>query len=1025
MQRPARTLSIGFVSLAGLLCLAAVPAAAGPPADPGRAPEYVEGRVVVGFVPGAAAGARAAAIERIGGRQSQVVGLGAHVITVPIGREQQAIEALERNPNVRYAELDYVYELAETPDDPSFGLTWGLHNTGQAVNGAAGTPDADIDAPEAWDVATGSSSIVVGVVDTGIDYNHPDLAANMWSNPGGIGGCPAGTHGYDAVSGDCDPLDDNNHGSHTSGTIGAVGDDGVGVAGINWDTSLMALKAFNASGATTSTSIADALGWALTARQAGVNLRVLNNSWGGWQFSQATLDLVNALAAEDVLFVAAAGNNGLPHWLLPFYPCDYTVDSIICVGASTQTDTLASFSDYGVPQVDLAAPGTNVYSTLRNGGYGFANGTSMATPHVTGAAALVLATDPSASVAEVRAAILGSVDVLASLSGKVATSGRLNLAAALGDTSPPPDVPGAPTLSGTPGDGSADLSWTTPDPGASPITAYRLYRTGGGPDQAFDLGLVTTYQDGGLVNGTTYGYRVSAVSDAGEGPKSNTVSLTPSAPATVPSAPGLSGVAGSGLAALCWQPPTSDGGSPITGYRLYRTAAGQTVTIDTNVTTSHTDTGLTNGTAYRYELVAINVVGAGPRSAPVDLTPPGSAPTISGFTPTIATGGSQITISGSGYAACGGSVRFGSVDGSIASATSSQLVATSPAAGGSGKVTVTMPGGTATSSTDFFAVPAGMTAAEVSVADRIAFDSAKSVALSTAGKAGLLLFDGTAGQRVSLRITSNISQTDVSIVNPNGTNLANPTMFTTSGGFIDTKVLGASGTYTIVVNPRSSYTGTVTLTLYDVPADVTGTITPGGAAVPVAIGTPGQNGAITFSGTAGQRVSLRITSNISQTDVSIVNPNGTNLANPTMFTTSGGFIDTKVLGASGTYTIVVNPRSSYTGTVTLTLYDVPADVTGTITPGGAAVPVAIGTPGQNGAITFSGTAGTSYSVVVSNSTITQTDVSVRRPDGTNIVNPTLVTNGKKTLTFTANVTGTYTIFVNPRSYFTGSLNIGL
>jgi subtilisin family serine protease len=828
------------------------------------------------------------------------------------------IEELRRDPRVRYAEPDYVYHVADLPDDPSFGQLWGLDNTGQPVNGTSGTPDADIDAPDAWSITTGSASVIVGVVDTGLDYNHPDLAPNVWSNPGGIGGCPAGTHGYNAIAHTCDPMDDNNHGSHTSGTIGAAGNNGLGVAGVNWDVSLIGLKAFNASGSTTSTSIVEALQWALDAKAAGVNIRVLNNSWGGWQSSQATLDLINALAAQDVLFVAAAGNYGIPNTLLPFYPCDYPVATIICVGASTQSDQLASFSNYGTSSVDLAAPGTNVYSTLRAGAYGYANGTSMATPHVTGAAALLLSRG-SLSAADVKTAILDGVDVLPSLSGKVGTSGRLNLVGMLGDAAPP-GLPGAPTLAGAAGDASVDLGWTTPDEGASSIVGYRLYRgiASGGETLLTELGPVATFHDPDVVNGTTYYYQVSAVNDQGEGPRSNEVALRPTAPPTAPAAPAVEGIAGDGRATLCWTPPY-DGNATISGYRVYRTIAGDEQITDIGAVTSYIDAGLANGSTYVYEVSAVNAVGEGARSTPVALTPPGSPPAIVGFTPAIAVGGTPITISGTDLAGCGTTVAFGVREGSVTSASPTELVATSPPAGGSGKVRVSTAAGEAISVADFFAVPAGSTAAEVAVADRMTLGGVKAVSLPTAGTLGLILFEGTAGGRVSLRVTSTISQTDVSIKNPDGTNLANPTLVTTSGGFIDTRTLAQTGTYTIVLNPRSSYTGTLTLTLYDVPPDASGTIEAGGAAVPVAIGTPGQNGALTFEGTAGQSYTLVISAvTVTQTDVSIKNPDGTNRVNPTLVTTSGKTI-TFTAGASGTYTIVVNPRTYYTGSLTFRL----------------------------------------------------------------------------------------------------------
>src|SRR5262249_18481501 len=230
------------------------------------------------------------------------------------------------------------------------------------VNGTAGTPGADIKAEPAWAVTTGSASIVVGVVDSGIDYNHPDLAPNIWSNPGGIGGCPAGPHRHHPILPTCDPPDDNEPGTHVSGTIGAVGNNGIGVVGINWNVRLMGLKAFNAQGSGSLTDIIPAIDFAVQAKRAGVNVRALNNSWAGDETSQALLDEVNLAGSEGILFVAGAGNgnifgigfdNDAPpgFFSAPQYPCSLTADSVVCVAAVDQNDQIAFFSNYGAKSV--------------------------------------------------------------------------------------------------------------------------------------------------------------------------------------------------------------------------------------------------------------------------------------------------------------------------------------------------------------------------------------------------------------------------------------------------------------------------------------------------------------------------------------------------------------------------------------------------------------------------------------------------------------------------------------------------
>ena len=268
------------------------------------------------------------------------------------------------------------------PNDPSFGLQWGDLNTGQPVNGDAGTSGADERSVPAWDVTTGSRSIVIAEVDTGVDYNHPDLAAHIWSNPGGVGGCPAGTHGKNVIAGTCDPMDDettfNGHGTHVAGILGAVGNNGIGVAGVNWATTILPVKWLDSNGQDPADHLIEALDWVLQAQAAGVNVRVVNDSatFKGVGFSQAVSNEIDLLGQHNILFVTAAGNtadnNDDP--MLRRYPCGYDRPTEICVTASDQNDALASFANYGPATVDLAAPGVNIYSTLRNGAYGYISG---------------------------------------------------------------------------------------------------------------------------------------------------------------------------------------------------------------------------------------------------------------------------------------------------------------------------------------------------------------------------------------------------------------------------------------------------------------------------------------------------------------------------------------------------------------------------------------------------------------------------------------------------------------------------
>jgi subtilisin family serine protease len=368
---------------------------------------------------------------------------------VATGHVLDTISRLKSYPQVRYAEPNYIVHADVTPNDPSYAQLWAMKNTGQLVSGTTGTPGADIKAEPAWNVTTGSNSIVVGVIDTGIDYNHPDLAANVWSNPGGIGGCGVGTHGKNFITGVCNPMDDHNHGTHVSGTIGAVGNNGVGVVGVNWTTSIMGLKFLDASGSGSTLDAIKAIDFAVAAKQAGVNLRVLSNSWGGGGFEQALLDAINKAGANGILFVAAAGNNQANNDVTPHFPSSYgaapyNAANVIAVAATDQDDAKADFSNYGANSVHLGAPGVNILSTTRSNTYSYFAGTSMATPHVSGAAALVLskAGNGAMTVAQVKAAILNNVDAVPSMAGITRTGGRLNLYKAVtGGAPPPPPTP--------------------------------------------------------------------------------------------------------------------------------------------------------------------------------------------------------------------------------------------------------------------------------------------------------------------------------------------------------------------------------------------------------------------------------------------------------------------------------------------------------------------------------------------------------------------------------------------------------
>lgn len=392
-----------------------------------------------------------------------------HVVEVPSGASVSSmISALARNPSIERAHPDYevkaiqsTLDLADPavqkqialqsqpkaqilPNDPRFGDLWGMHNTGQL----GGVVDADIDAPEAWDLTTGSPSVIVADIDSGVDYTHPDLAANIWVNAGEIpgngidddgNGYIDDIHGYDWVNLDGDPMDDNNHGTHTTGTIAAVGNNGVGVAGVAWQTQIMALKFLNAQG---SGPISDAILAIEYSIMMGATIS--NNSWGctncGFN-GDALWTAIQAFGLSGGLFIAAAGNGFNDNdGVIKHYPSSYDLDNIIAVAASDRFDQKASFSNWGLTTVDLAAPGVAIWSTTRGNTYSSFNGTSMSTPHVVGVAVLVKAQNPSLTELEIKAAIMNGVRPVAAFSGITVTGGVLNAFNALGEASPPPGV---------------------------------------------------------------------------------------------------------------------------------------------------------------------------------------------------------------------------------------------------------------------------------------------------------------------------------------------------------------------------------------------------------------------------------------------------------------------------------------------------------------------------------------------------------------------------------------------------------
>ncbi|MGN6797256.1 MAG: S8 family serine peptidase [Gaiellaceae bacterium] len=450
----------GLLAVAALAALVLVASAASAARPSKSVAAHRNDRLLVSYKHGLTASARATLKRRVGAWTIRTYLNGSELLRVRPGRVAAVIKALRASGQVRYAEPDYLEQVSGVPNDPSFGQQWAFQNTGQSVGGSTGTAGADERATAAWNVTTGSRSIVVAEVDTGVDYTHPDLAANIWTNPGGINGCATGTHGYNVLNGTCDPMDDDTayggHGTHVAGIIGAVGNNGVGVTGVNWQTTILPVKWVSASGSGATSDLLAALDWVLKAQAAGVNIRVVNDSqtWVGTSVSQALSDEIDLLGSHNILMVTAAGNTGQNNDdpAVRRYPCGYDRPTEICVTASNQNDALPSWANYGATTVDLAAPGDHIYSTLRGGTYGIISGGSMAAPQVSGAAALILAAGGSYTAAQLKNQILNNVDPLASLTGKVRTGGRLDICKAIPGCSTAVAAPvntAVPVISGT------------------------------------------------------------------------------------------------------------------------------------------------------------------------------------------------------------------------------------------------------------------------------------------------------------------------------------------------------------------------------------------------------------------------------------------------------------------------------------------------------------------------------------------------------------------------------------------------
>jgi subtilisin family serine protease len=466
-----RTLLAGAAALAFLLTL---PAGRGAAADP-KTP-YAPGEVLVGFKKQSGQKDRDAAIGKAKGRVLTRLATeldldegepGVQRIATDLSVDD-AIEALKKDPNVEFAEPNWLVTHDATADDTYYanGSLWGMYgDDAPDVIGPSGTTNAyGCAAEDAWAAGTtGSSDVCVGIVDEGLQFTHSELSANVWTNPfdpvDGIDNDGNGyiddVHGWDFWNGDNSVYDAGGdaHGTHVAGTIGATGANGSGVAGVNWNVTMISAKFLGPNGGYISDAVA-ALNYLRDLKvRHGMRLVATNNSWGGGGYSSAFHTALLKAAKEGILFVAAAGNSGANNDSAASYPSNYSTlsasitepaasyEAVIAVAAIDSGGSKASWSSYGATTVDLGAPGVSVLSTVPTNGYAYYSGTSMATPHVTGAVALYASAFPAATASEIRAALLGNTLPTASLAGITVTGGRLNLAGLFGAAEPPVTPP--------------------------------------------------------------------------------------------------------------------------------------------------------------------------------------------------------------------------------------------------------------------------------------------------------------------------------------------------------------------------------------------------------------------------------------------------------------------------------------------------------------------------------------------------------------------------------------------------------
>jgi subtilisin family serine protease len=603
--------------------------------------KYREGELLVKFRGGAVAASSLKTHQALGATSLRRYALVPNLehVRLPSGLSvRDAVIKYMADPNVEYAEPNYIRHISMVPNDSLYSQQWALPK---------------INAPQAWDISTGSSTVIVAVIDTGIDFTHPDLAQNIWTNPGES--CTDGIdHDGNGFINDCrgwdfttcakfdqttfncttqklpgnNVMDNNGHGTHVSGIAGAVGNNGTGVAGVMWNVKLMALKMLNADGDGSIGDEVAAIDYAVTMKKRGVNIGAMNASFSGPDFSQAEFDAISLANSAGILLAAAAGNGdqrGIgtdnDNALTPNYPANYSnpgdpniislhlaaLPNIISVAATDQSDRLASFSNFGLNSVHVAAPGVSILSTYLPSPYDFLSGTSMSTPFVSGLAGLLYSYYTNFTYSQIRGTILRYVDALPTLNGKIMTGGRINAYKALSSLLTPGNL-SASASSAT----QVALTWTD---NATGEDGYKVEkRIGGGSfSQITTLAANSTaFTDSSAADGTTSAYRVRAFNSLPNPPGSASIegnsSYSNEASVTTPLNPptGLSTTSVSSTSlTLVW----TDNSQSEQGYRIEERAPGgsfvQIAEIGTNSTT-FTATGLNPSTTYSFRVRAFN-----------------------------------------------------------------------------------------------------------------------------------------------------------------------------------------------------------------------------------------------------------------------------------------------------------------------------------------------------------------------------------------------------------------------------------